>query len=46
MKTLTRKEIIEGLMKLGIKKGAELKNYIRDYEIYCSSCNVNSISTK
>ncbi len=46
MIALTKKEIIAGLKKLGIKTRSELKTYLREYKAYYTRYNMNSITTK
>ena len=39
MATLTKKEIVAQLKRLGIKTLNELESYLRDYNAYCNECN-------
>lgn len=39
MTTLTRKEIVAQLKRLGINSLNELEAYLREYNAYCRGCN-------
>ena len=39
MATLTRKEIVTQLKRLGINTLTELESFLREYKEYCNDCN-------
>ncbi len=39
MATLTKREIVAQLMRLGIHTINELESYLREYNEYCNECN-------
>jgi hypothetical protein len=39
MATLTTKEIVAQLKRLGIDTLNELESYLREYDVYCIECN-------
>lgn len=46
MKTLTKKEILDQLKKLGIDSSSELKNYLEEYKEYYHPQNLHIFSQK
>jgi len=45
MATLTKKEIVAQLKRLGINTLNELDSYMRDYDEYCNECMGQSLSS-